>query len=174
MALSLEFRVAQAAEVAQHFEALQHLWRAATENERQLVGLGQLRFHGEIMPDIHRHILWLGQWWDHLQHVEMLRQLYQFPEIAGRSGTAPAFKVGGVWCACARLENKGARFQQHITVAAGRPALDGPRRAVQRSLDHLSADPDHFGRVIDPSAPLTKNVPCLGKQDLHAKLLERA
>ena len=167
VAFGFEFGIAQPAKIAQHFEAFHHLRRAAAENERQLVGLGQLRFHGEIVPDIHRHILRLCQRRHHLKHIEMLRQLDQLAEICGRPRAASAFKIGGMRRAGTRLEDKGARLQQHVAVAAGGAAQDGSRRAVQRGFDHLAADPDHFRSFVAPRPAFAEDTARLGEQDLH-------
>ena len=118
MALCGELVITQATKVTQNFEALHHLRRATAEDEGQLVGHGELRIHGEVMPHIHRHILRLDQRRHHLQNVEMLGQLDQFMKILPGARTASAFQIGGVRRAGPRLEDKHAGFQQHVAVAA--------------------------------------------------------
>ena len=124
MALCRKFVIAQATEVTQDLEALDHLRRAAAEDEGQLVGHCELRIHGEVMPHIHRHILRLDQRRHHLQHIEMLGQLDQLLKIPPGAGTAPAFQVGGVRRAGPGLEDERAGLQQHVAVAACGAAQD--------------------------------------------------
>ena len=165
--------VVEASKITHHLEAFAHLRCAAAEDVRKLVGFDKLRLHGEVMAQIGRHILRFDQGWHHLQHVEMLRHLYQLVKITGRSRAASPLEIRGMGCAGAWLEDEAPRLEKHVPFRHTATAQDRTRRRFQRGIHHFTPDPDHLAGIVDTGATGTKKLPRFGKQDLNPKVFKR-
>ena len=72
---SAELVIAQPTKIADHLEAIHHLWRPAGEDEGKFVRMGHLGVGGEVVTKVIVHVLGFNLRRDHLQHIKVMRQL---------------------------------------------------------------------------------------------------